>query len=1069
MIGYTDEQNYKDIADSIRDLTGDTSTTFTPAEMSEYIKNIDKNDFKKFKIPVIVFSNISNYNTAKGTSKIYSTDLTSSKYDDGTVPATTPKLLYTGYTENYAQQAWEWDADNATVENPEVFKKSSMPSVSSPKQYPLVEKHKLKGHIEIFAGNLPNGHHLSQDLEFDDSDKETLVLPNSKYTQVIDETTVTLDSANSIWLGTCEINGETVSIAMDTDEKNALLDSNMEFSNLIEFHRINNTDTYCYELNTGICRYLPQEYDDESKEYLNITINGGIYKKIYDTYPCYVFSNSNNKLKVARKENNVYYECNAHGEFDDGFIRAQGDTSLYEKKHNWKFKLKKKVKMFSDWPSSKSYILKAFYNHDAAYTPVATDLLYTLWREMTNERNTHQNPMTMKYYNGTSMVDGVFTNYIEMGLKYHDTITYLKEHGTKDELKEYKAQKPSILNYVESEGKGATLSAPCLLFWENNPDENKENKYECHGLYQLQIPINDKTVGFDSDDDKYFCMWKSASFPKPVSGTNFTSDLYATTITESARSNNSYLREKNPIDNTSPVWSLNNIFFEEGEEYNRSKKIAAFNKMIDAVNDTTHTGQEWVEYIKKYLDIDSLIDSMILNIFFGENDHNSKNRYYWTDDVTKIGNGSVWHTAIGAYRYMGSIGSNSASSNCTNINLGNPFRLPRPDIGTSISKYSASTVIACPDVIFRHVNSPNGIDQAFLRLWNDTDAVVKRFNQIKHLLQWENTSTLFQQIASKYLLGTVNKCDDATGTPVIEYDASGIGYYTKYIVQPKTYMAQNEYKYLLNSGNEALIAAANDRFRNKMHSAYSATLTSYYDLIKIFVYGTAGCPTASDVESRQAMYKKNYRGLLDYFYNRTEEMCDEQEIIDGGSRPAVFSVIYRMLFQKDENGNAIKVITNFDYSTGYIDVFGLLDYKKPHWVTRDNLGGGEKRIDGRFTPNPLNFKKYSNYKFDATPSSTPSSAVTLIGFENIKINSNYTCQKLVDGEYIDATSDIDNTTNGYIVFKNTASGVYKITCRLVNNEYPMLSAYLSAATECKYNGLVKSNEVTIYVTDNDTI
>lgn len=1063
MIGYTDEQNYKDIADAIRDLTGDTSKTFTPSEMSDYINNIDKNEFGKFKIPVIVFSNISNYDITKGTQTIYSSDLTSTTYNSSTIPSNTPKLLYTGYKEPYTQQAWEWDADNATVDNPEVFKKSSRPNVSNPIAYPLVAKHKLKGHVEIFAGNLPNGHHLSQDLEFNDSDKESLILPTEKYKQVIDISTTTLDSTNSVWVGTYIVNNEQVSIAMDFSEKNRLISEGIKFSELIEYHRKSNNDIYCYETTSGYGRYLPQEYDDESKEYITVAINGGIYKKINTAYPCYIFVNKNNKYKIGRKEADVYYECNEHGSFDDGFIRAQGDTSLYEKKHNWKFKLKKKVKLFSDWPSSKSYILKGMYNHDATFTPVATDMLYTIWREMTDERNTHQNPMEMMYFDGTSIVNGVFTNYIDMGLKYHETVAYLKENGTEEELKEYKNNKPSILNYVESEGKGATLTAPCLLFWENNPSENKPNKYECHGLYQLQIPINDKTVGFDADDDKYFCMWKSASFPKPVSGTNYTSDLYATTITESARSNNSYLREVNPIDNTSPIWSLNNIFFEEGEDYNKKEKIAAFNKMIDAVNDTTHEGQDWVEHIKKYIDINSLIDSMILNIYFGENDHNSKNRYYWTDDVTKIGNGSVWHTAIGAYRYLGSL------SNCNNINMGNPFRLSRPSIGTTISKYNASTVIPCPDVTFRHVNSPNGIDQAFLRLWNDTDAVVKRFREIKHLLQWENTSSLFQKIASKYLLGSVSKCQDANGNDIIEYDIDGVGYYTKYIINPNTYMGQNEYKFLANSGNDMLVDAINDRFRNRMYVSSPAGLTSYYDLIKTFVYGTLGCTGASDAESKKAMYQKSYRGMLDYFYNRTEEMCDEQETVNGFSRPSVFSVIHRMLFKKDENGHSIKIIPNFNYTSDYVDVFSLLDYKKPHWVTRANLGGGELMVDGKYTPNQNNHKKYSNYKFDATPSSSPTTSVEIIGFENIKINSDYTCEKLVDGEYSDAKSDIDTIINGYIVFKDTANGTYKITCRLINNEYPMLSKYLSSSDEQKYNGLVKSNEVTIYVTDNDNI
>lgn len=1059
MIGYTDEQNYKDIADSIRDLTGESEKVFTPAEMPDFINNIDKSDFEKFKVPVIVFSNVSNYDVSKGTKKIYSTDLTSTNYTASTVVDSTEKLLYTQYTEDYKQQAWEWDEKNATVDNPEVFRKSTMGTVSTPRAFPLVEKHKLKGHIEIFANNLPNGHHLSQDLEFNDEDKIKLILPTKNYVQLID-VQKEYDSNNSLWTAMYENNY----LILTTEEKELLISESVSLTNIKEYYRKNKNDIYCYEIDTGYCRYLPTEYDDEEKSDVSIRINDKVYKKLYSEYPCYVFYyKSKSKYKIARKEDSNYYECNEHGTFDEGFIRVQGDASLKKKKHNWKFKLKKKVKLFQDWASSKSYIIKAFQDHDLTYTLAATDMLYTLWREMTDERNTHQNEMSMKYFDGNSIVDSSFTDYIEMGLKYHETVAYLKENGTEEELKIYKENKPLILNYVESEGKGTSLTAPCILFWENDPSLNLPNKYTCHGLYQIKIPLCDKTTGYDEDDDLNFCMFKSASFPTSVNGTtNFTSNLYATTITESARSNNSYLREVNPIDNVSKVWSLNNIFFEKGEEHNRSEKIAAFNKMIDAVNDTTHNGQDWLEYIKKFIDVDSLIDSMILNVYFGENDHNSKNRFYWTDDVSKIGNGSVWHTGIDSYRYMGTLATTNV------INNGNPFRLDRPNIGDVIYKYdNASNKTTCPDTTYRHVNSPNGIDQAFLRLLNDTDAVVKRFNQIKHLLQWEHTSVLFNQKVGNYLLGTISQCSDCDGNSIIDYETNGVNYYQKYVVTPNNYLTNVEYKNLINTGIPELIAIAEERSTNKMYST-GATFTSYYDIIKSFVYGVAGNSSLGDTESKKAMYLKNYRGILDYFYNRTEEMFDEQEKIDGYSRPAVFSVLNRMLFRKDETGNAIKEITSFDYANDYIDVFGLLDYKKPHWVTRDNLGGGEKRINGKFTPDQNNFKKYSNYKFNATSGSTPSSA-TINGFENIKILDTFTCEKLIDGNYIDAKSDIASTINGYITFSNTASGTYRIKCTLANNEYPMLKAFMTKGEEYKYNGLIKSNEVIIYVTDNDSL
>lgn len=58
MIGYTDEQNYKDIANSIRDVLNKTGITFTPEEMSDFIKSISVKDLEKYDMPIVVLKDV---------------------------------------------------------------------------------------------------------------------------------------------------------------------------------------------------------------------------------------------------------------------------------------------------------------------------------------------------------------------------------------------------------------------------------------------------------------------------------------------------------------------------------------------------------------------------------------------------------------------------------------------------------------------------------------------------------------------------------------------------------------------------------------------------------------------------------------------------------------------------------------------------------------------------------------------------------------------------------------------------------------------------------------------------
>lgn len=375
----------------------------------------------------------------------------------------------------------------------------------------------------------------------------------------------------------------------------------------------------------------------------------------------------------------------------------------------------------------------------------------------------------MQCWNGSEMVSKSFTDYIEMLECYDTTLAYLKENGTEEEISNYKKSKPHILKYVESEGKGAPLQKPCLLFWEKKPiNENEPVEYVCHGLYSLQINLCDKTVGYDEDEDLNYCMMTNISTLVNQTGKDNTAQMRYQY--ESAGTFTNHYREKNPIDNLS-IRVFNAASFDDGGDYNKDIKIEAFNKLIDAVNDES-TGQEWLNKLSKVLDINSLIDHALMMIWCADPDKMAKNQFWWIDDASKIGNGAVWHFGCDSYRFMGDL------ARSFNNGQGNGLKTERTAIGEIIG--NKSTTNLTPDNFFRYTWTANNF--LIYKIFSTTDAVVKRYNEVKDIFDLPNTEAIFEDCINKYFYNKV--ISNEVNKDIIPETREGYDFFTTYVIPP---------------------------------------------------------------------------------------------------------------------------------------------------------------------------------------------------------------------------------------------------------------------------------------------
>lgn len=1075
MIGYTDEQNYKDIANSIRKFT-EKEETYKPEDLAKAISEITLNDAKKYDIPVFVFKDvwsknaIDTKNNKKDPKQIYSEYLTGRTYlaiigESADYNLKADNYLYS-FTANAAmhtltkETAWEWDIDNATIENPDVYKKTTTfigTSMTNPVDLKWIKKFNMTGNVTVFS-NLFDGNKYEENLEFTDADKASIELPNKNYVQAQNE--FAYDSENSLYV----ITVDNEKYIVNHSEYTELNDKGL-ITEAKEYCRKKSTDIYCYDIETHYGFQLIQQYDDDAKEYVFGNIDGKEYKVFKDAAYLFYYKKKD-KYKIAKMElvetTPHYYECNIHGEYNEGYIRVQGDATLTDKKHGWKLKFRNKIKLDNSWPSSKSYNLKGYCNN-GTNTHIVSDTIYTLWRQLTDRRNTEQNPMSLKYWNGTEMVTGEFTNYIDMLANYKLTVQYLNENATEAEVDEYKATKPSILKYIESEGKGATLQKPCLLFWEKEPESGKPTEYVCHGLYSLQIPLCDKTIGYDEDDDVNYCLmackWtaQNNAFTGP-------SRLYKT-INESAATFADYYRENDPIDNN-PCPTFNCLKIDEGKDYNKDIKIAAFNKLIEVANDHETTGNEWLTKLKTVLDVDSLIDYAMIVLWAGDVDKFIKNQNLWIDDASKIGNGSVWHFGIDGFRFC------AQDLYFWNNAFGNGLKTDRPAIGKKIAVKTtdeSGTPIA-PDHFFRWTWT--GINQLLLRIWNTTDAVVNRYNKVKDLFELDNTLPIMKNNIQRYFMGSMVRTD--LNKDIISETVEGPLFWQTYVMGPKTsfYNKSNSTdEYSKKLYEEYLSKYAQNRMFVNNDTNNIGIYCEYP--ISMFITGlttngsSAAATTPAFQSAKTGKLTEQFKLLgiknaLDFNRNKVESMCSAVDSIDGEDRPAMFSFIRRMKFFGD------KEFKNFNYGTDYIDVFGELDYKEPFWVDRHSIGGGEKQENGKFTPNQNNYKTYSNYAVN--------SSKIVTGFENISFAS-LILYKLNDEsgiyEKVTTTDYIDSSVNGYITFKTGISGSFKIECILGNNEFNTKTnsdvIFSSIINNSDKLNAIKSNMVTIYVSDTETI